>query len=72
MDEVYFEEDEHDLAYSGPLTPPAIAADETGPGRLAQTMVESPTLRTTGPTTATPLPTSTPTAPPSTAAVPHP
>jgi len=71
MDEVYLEEDEHDLAYSGPLTPPA---PPSGPPKSDQplNMVDSPTLRTSGPTTATPLPTSTPTAPPSTSAAPAP
>ncbi len=71
MDEVYLEEDEHDLAYSGPLTPPAAPPTKPDP-TPGSTMVESPTLRTPGPTTATPMPTSTPTAPPSTAAVPAP
>jgi hypothetical protein len=42
MDEVYLEEDEHDLAYSGPLTPPAAPPKTDMP---ASSMVDSPTLR---------------------------
>ena len=55
MDEVYLEEDEHDLGYSGPLTPPTapLAPPAAPKADGSPTMVDSPTLRTTGPTTAT-------------------
>jgi hypothetical protein len=43
MDEVYLEEDEHDLTYSGPLTPPAPPPAKSDQPPL--TMVDSPTLR---------------------------
>jgi hypothetical protein len=65
MDEVYLEEDEHDLAYSGPLTPPA----PPPPAKMDQpplTMVDSPTLRGPG-APAAPPEAPTPATPPSTA-----
>jgi hypothetical protein len=66
LDEVYLEEDEHDLAYSGPLTPPP-APPPPPPATKSeppQTMMESPTLRTP------PAPPSTPTPPPTAAPTP--
>ena len=63
LDEVYLEEDEHDLAYSGPLTPPP-APPTSIKNEPTQTLVESPTLRTP------PSPPSTPTPPPTTAPTP--
>ena len=44
MDEVYLEEDEHDLAYSGPLTPPT-SPPPTAPSKAGQqplAMVDAP------------------------------
>jgi hypothetical protein len=58
LDEVYLEEDEHDLAYSGPLTPPAPPPSAPPKSGQPLTLVDSPTLR--APTSAGPTP---PTAP---------
>jgi hypothetical protein len=52
FDEVYLEEDEHDLAYGGPLTPPTPPPAKSDQPPL--TMVESPTLR--GPSATPPPP----------------
>jgi hypothetical protein len=70
LDEVYLEEDEHDLAYSGPLTPPPAppAPASSIKNEPTQTMMESPTLRT--PASSPSAPPSAPTPPPTTSPTP--